>query len=123
MKLDLDTATGRYNITGYRAGAVMINGVAYAKSVIVTPRQLVTDWPPVSADVVTIEHVHAICALEPEIVLIGTGQRLTFPDAGVLGMLVTAGIGVECMDTPAACRSFAVLAAEGRAVAAALMIA
>ncbi len=121
MKLQLDPGSGRYLITGYRAGAVLVNGEAHEHSLIVTPERLVA-WRPLTIDDLGAEDLAAIALLAPEVVLIGTGSRLRFPGAALLAQLTDAGIGVECMDTGAACRSFAVLSAEGRRVAAALIV-
>ena len=121
MKLQLDPGSGRYLITGYRAGSVLVNGEAHEHSLIVTPERIVA-WRPLTIDDLGAEDLAAIALLAPEIVLIGTGSRLRFPGAALLARLTDAGIGVECMDTGAACRSFAVLSAEGRRVAAALIV-
>ena len=67
-------------------------------------------------------HLNAALALQPEVVLLGTGARLHFPPAEVLRPLIEAGIGYEIMDTSAACRTYDILMAEGRRVLAALVI-
>lgn len=121
MKFQLDHGSGRYVITGYRAGAVLVNGEPRERSFILTPDQLL-DWAPATIDQLAPADLAAIAALDPEVVLLGTGAKLRFPPAGLLASLTGAGIGVECMDTGAACRAFAVLSAEGRRVAAALIV-
>ena len=63
-----------------------------------------------------------IFSLDPEVVLLGTGQRQIFPAASFRSQFVSAGIGVEIMDTGAACRTFNVLVAERRRVVAVLMM-
>ena len=68
------------------------------------------------------DHMAAIAELKPEIVLIGTGAKLTFPDRALLAPLYKAGIGVEIMDTPAACRTYNILLGEGRGVLAAVIV-
>ncbi len=122
MKINLDPPGGHYAITAYRPGMVTVNGAVYTRSLIVTPEQLIPDWPPRRLDEMTAAHVAAVAALSPQVVLLGTGPRLCFPPSALLAPLLAAGIGVECMDSAAACRSFAVLGAEGRRVAAALII-
>jgi uncharacterized protein len=121
MKLDFDDAPHNA-ITSYRGGAVFINGRAFEASLIVTPTQIVDDWPAESVDSLSPAAFEMIAALEPEVVLLGTGQRLQFPAPALSRRLLERGIGLECMDTAAACRSYCVLAAEGRRVAAALII-
>jgi uncharacterized protein len=68
------------------------------------------------------DHFAAIVELAPEIVLLGTGARFTFPMPALLAPLYKAGIGVEAMDTPAACRTYNILLGEGRNVVAALIV-
>ncbi len=63
-----------------------------------------------------------LAELKPEVVLLGTGTRLRFPHPRLTRALTDAGIGVEVMDTPAACRTFNILAAEGRKVLAAVIL-
>jgi uncharacterized protein len=69
------------------------------------------------------DHMAAIVELAPEIVLLGTGASLRFPEPALLAPLYKAGIGVEVMDTPAACRTYNILLAEGRKVLAAVIVA
>ncbi|MGE0384584.1 MAG: Mth938-like domain-containing protein [Gammaproteobacteria bacterium] len=121
MKFQLDAGTGRYGITGYGPEGVRVNDRVYRSSVIVMPDRLVVDWPPRSVPDLTRAHMDAIAALEPDVVLLGTGQTLKFPEPSLLVALQGNGVGIECMDTGAACRVFAVLAAEGRRVACAIL--
>ncbi len=79
-------------------------------------------WPPAGFGDLNAEHLAAVLAHEPELVLVGTGDRLQFPADTVLRPLQAAGIGYEIMDTPAACRTFNILAAEDRLVVAALLL-
>lgn len=122
MKLAIDHGGGRYVIRAYARGRVVINDQVYTRSLILTPEQLVADWPPQRLEELTVAHIEPIAALAPDVVLIGTGERLHFLGRTLLEPLARARIGVECMDTAAACRSFTVLAAEGRRVAAALLL-
>ena len=122
MKLDFETDGSRYVIRGYYDDGVVINEQRYRHSVIVTPAKLIAHWPPTSLDELRSEHMGAIIELEPELVLLGTGSQLCFPAAEVTRDIVAAGIGFEVMNTPAACRSYTILAAEHRRVAAALII-
>ena len=69
-----------------------------------------------------VQHFVSIVDLRPEIVLFGSGAKLRFPDITLLQPLVDAGIGLEVMDTGAACRTFNVLLSEGRSVAGAMLM-
>ena len=100
----------------------MINDQTLYTSLIVTPDKIIPDWPPRHIEDVTADHFAAIAALSPEVVILGTGQRLCFPHPQVTQSLTKNGIGVEVMDTAAACRTFNVLVGEDRMVAAALII-
>lgn len=123
MKLSLDTHDGASNtIRGYAHGRIQVNAATYNQSLIVTPGQIVADWPPQSLDELTSDHLTQVAALGPEIVLLGTGEVQRFPHPALLASLMRARIGVEVMDTPAACRTYNIIMAEGRAVAAALFM-
>lgn len=122
MRLQLDNADATYLIRGYETGKVFVNDEAITSSCIVTPDQLVRDWPPQTVAELSAEHFQIVAELAPEIVLFGTGNQLYFPPREVTAPLNMRDIGVEIMDTAAACRSFSILAAEGRRVAAALLM-
>ncbi len=103
--------------------AKMIQRRTLTQSVVVTPKYLVADWPPQSLGAVTTDHIQAIAEnLAPEIVLLGTGKDLSWPPTSLLTPLIEKGIGVEVMDTPAACRTYNILMFESRRVAAALLM-
>jgi uncharacterized protein len=80
------------------------------------------DWPPASFEALTAAHLQSLLALKPEIVLLGTGELQRFPRPDIIRPLVEAGIGVEVMTVPAACRTYNILVAEERRVAAALLL-
>jgi len=121
MKVDRDTAEGRNAFTGYGSGYVAINGRRIERSVLVRP-EAIDDWTVASVGQLAPEHVQQVLAAKPEIVLLGSGARFAFPDPAVLAPLYAARIGVEVMDTPAACRTYNILAGEGRNVVAALVV-
>ena len=122
MKFERDDAQGRNTFTGYGEGYVMVNARRHSSSLVVTGDRIVTDWPATSVESLTADHLAAIVELRPEIVLLGTGSKFTFPDQSLLAPLYKAGIGVEVMDTPAACRTYNILLGEGRNVLAALVV-
>lgn len=92
------------------------------RSVVLSAGEILFDWPPASAEAITAEHLEAALMLQPEVVLLGTGARQRFPAGEVLAPAYRAGVGVEVMDTPAACRTYNVLVQDGRRVAAALIL-
>ena len=122
MKIELDSnASGKYKITAYSAEGLLIGDVLYPSSLILTPEHIVTDWPPQRLADLAAQHIPAIIALEPEIVLLGTGAQFRFPDPAVLSPLLEENIGFEIMDTGAACRAYNFLMGEGRRVVAAIL--
>jgi uncharacterized protein len=122
LKLHLSQGEGRNRITSCGAGYVSVNGTRYRHSLLVTPEQ-VLPWAVADASTLAAADIGALLEHEPEIALIGTGAALGFPPARVLRPLIEARIGYEVMDTPAACRTYGVLMAEGRRVIAALIVA
>lgn len=122
MKLHLNQAAGGYRIRRYAPGEVVINETVHTASLIVSPERIIPDWPPCRIAEVGETHLSAIVDLEPEVVLLGTGERLRFPARGATAALQERSIGVEVMDTGAACRTFNILASEGRRVVAALIV-
>jgi uncharacterized protein len=122
LKLHLSGMTGQNMFTGYGAGHVMINHARYEHSLIVLPDRIIEDWNANAFEDITAEHFDFMLSLQPEMVLFGTGATLRFPHPWLTRGLIRAGIGVEVMDTAAACRTYNILTAEGRRVAAALLI-
>ena len=122
MKLHLANDEGNNLITGHGAGWVQVGAARFERSLIVLPQQLVPDWPVARFDELTTEHFATIAALKPEIVLLGTGATHRFAHPRLWQALAEIGLGLECMDTGAACRTYNILMAEGRNVAAALIL-
>jgi uncharacterized protein len=86
------------------------------------PDRIVEDWRVQNFESLTPEDIGELALLKPELVLFGTGEHLRFPDPKLLARLAAIRIGAEVMDTRAACRTYNILAEEGRNVAAALII-
>jgi uncharacterized protein len=122
VKLHLSHATGTNTFTAYGTGYVSVNGQRFERSLIVLPDRILADWAPESFDALAPAHLDALVGAAPEVVLLGTGARQQFPDVQVLRILHQQRIGVEVMDTSAACRTYNVLVTEGRNVAAALIV-
>jgi uncharacterized protein len=122
LKLHLDPATARNAITGYGDGYVMVNRQRFERSLVVLPDRILLDWPPKRFDDLAPEHLAALAGLDREIILLGTGAQLRFPRPEIIEPLMRSGVGVEVMDLQAACRTYNILLAEDRRVAAALLI-
>ncbi|HSS46420.1 MAG TPA: Mth938-like domain-containing protein [Burkholderiales bacterium] len=121
MKLHLATASAENRFTGYGEGYVLVNNVRHEKSLVVLPERLM-EWEVAAFEALSQKHFEFLMNLAPEIVLLGTGPRLRFPHPALSQSLVNAKIGLEVMDTRAACRTYNILVAEGRKVAAALLL-
>jgi uncharacterized protein len=122
MMITKDTNDAVFQIRSYSPGCIAVNDTAYHSSLIVTSKKLVTDWPPQSLTELTPENWEAVIRLSPEILLFGVGEHFKMPPASLLAPLYAKKIAVESMSTAAACRTYIALAAEGRSVAAALLI-
>ncbi|MCB5191724.1 Mth938-like domain-containing protein [Methylobacillus arboreus] len=122
MKLHLTQAAGSHLITGYGDGWVEINHARHEHSLIVLPSTLLPAWPVDDFDSLAPEHFSDLLALKPELILLGTGSKHRFLHPSISGELIAAGISVECMTTEAACRTYNILMAESRQVAAALIV-
>ena len=122
MKISQEQPAGKNAVTGYGEGWIEVNRSRHRASLVVSADRLVTDWPATSVEGLAPDHLAAIVEMRPEIVLLGTGAAFRFPEPALLAPLYRAGIGVEVMDTPAACRTYNILMGEGRNVVAALIV-
>ena len=122
MKLSLDYSTAKYAINAYDDGVITVNNQTYTNGIIVTPDRLLDVWEPTHVEQLETSHIEYLISLEPEIILLGTGKSLCFPHPSLSILALQLGIGFEVMDTGSACRTYNVLAAEDRNIAAALMI-
>ncbi len=121
MKLHEDPRTSLNTVTAYGPGFIEINAVRFSGNLVVSPEQPPSTWSPCDFDALAESDFEALLALEPEIVLLGTGSRQRFPRPALYAALTRARIGVEVMDTAAACRTYNILTAEGRRVVAAVL--
>jgi len=121
MKLIPDAAYGS-SMTGYGPGWLAVNGQKYESSLVVPAQGAVSPWSCHDFAQLSATDFEALLSYQPELVLFGSGNQLRFPGAACLKALYAARVGVETMDTPAACRTFNFLAAEGRKVVAALLL-
>jgi uncharacterized protein len=121
MKFHLSTGEGNA-FTGHGPGFVRLGVIEYRDNVVVTPDRIITGWAPKGFDALAADDFATIAALQPEVALLGTGATIRFPHPRITRALTDARIGLEVMDTPAACRTFNILAAEGRKVAVAILL-
>lgn len=122
MKLQADKAEGVNVINAYTPRSVSINGVDHLSSVLVPPTGDPVPWNAAGVADLTASHFEQILAMEPELVVFGSGPSLKFASPALMKGLMQKRIGVETMDTPAACRTYNILVGEGRRVVAALLI-
>ena len=121
MKLHQSNIAGLNIFTAYGEGYVAVNHQKYEKNLIVLPESLTEGWTTAKVETLTEADMAPLLTLGTEIVLLGTGGRSRFPASPLLRPFIPAGIGLEVMDLQAACRTYNILAAEGRKVAAALL--
>jgi uncharacterized protein len=121
LKLRADRIEGQNAIARHGPGGVIVNGVEHRHSVVVPWEGAVLAWPVGRFDELAEAHFAALAELAPELVIFGSGERLRFVRAALMRGLIERRIGVETMDTAAACRTYNVLLAEGRSVVAALL--
>jgi len=122
MKFAEDHNSANYKISGYDHDSIGINGLPHTQSLVLSPMELLNDWAPSKYSELSADHLDAIYAMKPEIIIIGTGQKQIFPPSEVLRRLAKEQIGYEIMDTQAACRTFNILMAEDRTVVAGMFL-
>lgn len=122
MKFSEDTGGGIYRIDAYAAGRIVVNGRDYRVGLIVSPHRIVEGWGPAEPAGLGAQHIAALLDLDPQVIVIGTGARQVFPHPALYAPAHGRGVGIEVMDTGAACRTYNILVGEGRRVAAGLMI-
>ena len=121
MKLQPDSSDVQ-SISGYGPGWVGVDGEKITSSVIIGSKGQRLGWPAGCFEDLSAEHFAQLAQLECEVVIFGSGSRIRFPQAAWLQPLMAKRIGIETMDTAAACRTYNILAQEGRNVAAALLL-
>ena len=123
MKLQPDFSPDTQMVSAYGPGYVEVNGVRQCCACVFAPQQAPKPWGVETLSALQPTHIDALL-LEPlpEVVLIGTGQQQHLLPPALMRQLIARRIGWEVMDTAAACRTYNILAGEGRQVLAALMI-
>jgi uncharacterized protein len=120
MKLHPD-ASNTYSIQGYSNDGVVVNGQLNSGAMVLCAVQGPRPWGVEIFEHLVQAHFDELLKLEPELIIFGSGTQLKFPSPNLLQGLIKRGVGVETMDSGAACRTFNVLAGEGRRVVLALL--
>ena len=121
MKLHISNTAGINLFTAYGEGYVAVNHEKHEQNLILLPDSLRPGWSTATVETLGEADMQTLLGLGVEIVLLGTGSRLRFPAGALMRPFAPAGIGLEVMDLQAACRTYNILASEGRQVAAALL--
>ena len=122
MKLHLLSAEECNQVTACGPGYVDVNGKRYTSSVIVFTDEVLVDWGVTAVTDLEGSHFKELLSRQLDVILLGTGSSFVYPEGEWLQDLVAKKIGLEAMDTAAACRTFNLLASDGRTVAAALIV-
>lgn len=122
MKLQWELTGDVRLITSHGEGWVAIDGVRYDRNLILTPDAAHPDWAAAGWTALDAAAIEALLAHEPELILLASGPRLTWPPRAALARLAHCGVGFEVMALPAACRTYNVVASEGRRVVAGLVL-
>ena len=122
MKLHLNNTVGLNAITGHGDGSVSVNNQPIYHALIVTPDKIIDPWQIADLSTLSVIDFAHLLDLKPELVIFGSGKTFRFPDPRIMAAFAQARTGFEVMDTAAACRTYNVLAGEGRNVAAALLV-
>ena len=122
MKFAQDSQEDGYVITAYDDNSVSINGKTFSQSLVVASTRLHEHWGIADIEQLTSSHIELVLSLQPELIIIGTGNNLVFPAVEIYSGIIEHGIGVDFMDTGAACRTYNILMSEGRDVVAGLIL-
>jgi uncharacterized protein len=121
LKFTLESNAAVNLIVAYGNGEVVLRERTLLGSVIVTPTEVIENWSVSTIDELDMQTLEPVLALAPDLIVLGTGDRLRFPRHSVRSQVTARGIGFEIMDTAAACRTYNVLVLEGRKVVVALI--
>jgi uncharacterized protein len=122
MQLNLEHPDHEFLLRGADGAVAVVNERRLTRSFLLTPDRLVEDWAVDDVRNLQPADLEPVLALEPEVILLGTGERQAFPGAAVTAAVLGRGIGLEAMGNAAAARTFNVLASEGRRVVAAFIL-
>ncbi len=120
MKFNIEDSPGSFRISAYAPGWIRVRDTLIESPCVITPTAIHENLLPATLEAVNASHFNSLLDLGPEIVIMGTGKQQVFIDYSFVQVLGRQNVGLEFMDTGAACRSFNILISEGRAVIAAL---
>jgi uncharacterized protein len=122
MDLSLDNAEGYLLVRRTAARSITLMDRELTASFLLMPDRVIERWSVAAANALDAGHVDSLLALQPELVILGTGERQVFPAAEFMAGLLRKGVGIEVMDNAAAARTYNLLAGEGRRVLAGFML-
>lgn len=122
MQITHDPGTSQNAISAYETGLVRMQDRVYRSSLFATRETVVENWDPPPVDRLAIDDFAALLALAPQVVILGTGPSQRLPRPELFAAFAARGVGLEVMDTGAACRTYNLLLSEYREVAIALML-
>ena len=122
MQLNHELPDYTYTLRAADGCSAKVNDRVLEASFLLTPNQLVEVWEIEQPGTLVPEDLSPLLTLNPELILLGTGERQVFPSAAVMATCLTRGVGIEVMNNAAAARTFNVLAAEGRRVVAGFIL-
>jgi uncharacterized protein len=122
MKFAHDDVSTSPLVRAYEPGRIQVGEISYSRSLIVSQGRVLDDWRPQTADQLGSEDFAPVLALDPEVIVLGTGVNQRFPDPTTYAAVMSRGVGLEIMDTGAACRTYNILMSENRRVVAALIM-
>ena len=114
MDITQDFADANFVITGYEPGSVFINNEAHQQSLIISSDSLISPWEVNDVCQLNETSLASILEARPEILIIGTGETLILPEPKIIALFAQHQIGLETMNTGAACRTYGILVTEGR---------
>ncbi len=123
MQLNHERPDYAYALRSASGDSARVNDRVLTRSFVLSPSELREDWAPSAVSDLIPDHLAPLLEMQPEVILLGTGDRQVFPPAVVMAAGLTRGVGIEIMTNAAAARTFNVLAGEGRRVAAGFLIA
>jgi len=123
VQLTLERPDYAYFLRRADGHEALVNERTFTAGFALAPDVLVESWPVVDAAAMALADLDPLLALQPELIVLGTGARQVFPPAQVMAACMGRGVGIEVMDNAAAARTFNVLAGEGRRVVAAFVFA
>ncbi|MEO5628645.1 MAG: Mth938-like domain-containing protein [Thermomonas sp.] len=122
MQLNLERPDYRYFMRGANGTSALVNEQRLTRSFVISPNTLIEDWDVTDAVTMSPPDLDALLALQPELLVLGTGATQQFPPAAVMATCLQRGIGIEVMTNAAAARTYSVLAGEGRRVVAGFVL-